>query len=474
MQVGRRGGRALVGGLLAVTLSAGAAGAVALRDPTGSPSAPAPTSTPTREALPPPAPSPSRTPLLPAVGSREAVPVPTTAGLAVQVDAALADPALGGRLAVSVVDVATGEPLYERDAAALLLPASTAKIVTAVATLTAVDPDRRLTTRVVAGPQPGDVVLVGAGDPSLASDRDARRGAQDARLDVLAQQVAAAVGDRPVARVLVDDTLYSGPAIGPGWRPSYVGDGNVAPVTALMVDAGRVRLGRSARHGDPALAAGAAFAALLRPGAPPPVERGTAPPDAAELAAVQSPPISTLVERMLVTSDNDLAEALARQVALAEEQPASFDGAARALSTASGRLLEQAGVRVEAVQLADGSGLSRDSRLAPGALTRLLASVVSSDPGRLSPLLTGLPVAGFDGTLSDRYREEPTLPGAGVVRAKTGTLMGVSALAGLVRTAEDRLLAFALTADAVPQGGTLAAERVLDRLAASFASCGCR
>lgn len=473
MRVGRRGGRALVGGLVAATLSAGAAGAVALREP-AAPPAPVPAATPTREALPPPAPAPSRTPLLPAVGAREAVPVPTTAGLAAQVDAALADPALGGRLAVSVVDVATGEPLYERDAEALLLPASTAKIVTAVASLTVVEPERRLTTRVLAGPRPGDVVLVGAGDTTLASSREARRDEQDARLDVLAQRVAARFGDTPVTRVLVDDTLYSGPATGPGWKPSYVGDGNVAPVTALMVDGGRVRPGRSARHDDPALAAGAAFAALLLPEAPPPVERGTAPAAAAELAAVVSPPMSSLVERMLVTSDNDLAEALARQVALAEGEPASFAGVARALSSASGRVLERAGVRAEAVRLADGSGLSRDSRLAPGALTRLLASVVSSDPGRLSPLLTGLPVAGFDGTLSDRYREAPTLSGAGVVRAKTGTLMGLSALAGLVRTAEGRLLAFALAADAVPENGTRAAERGLDRLAASFASCGCR
>jgi D-alanyl-D-alanine carboxypeptidase/D-alanyl-D-alanine-endopeptidase (penicillin-binding protein 4) len=154
--------------------------------------------------------------------------------------------------------------------------------------------------------------------------------------------------------------------------------------------------------------------------------------------------------------------------------PASFDGAARALAASSARVLEPAGVRAEAVQLVDGSGLSRDDLLAPGALTRLLASVTTSEPGGLSPVLTGLPVAGFDGTLTDRYRAGPQLPGAGVVRAKTGTLMGVSALSGVVRTTDGRLLAFALTADAVPSGGTRAAEAVLDRLAASFASCGCR
>lgn len=456
--------RAVVGGLLALSLAAGTAGAVVLREP------PPPEGPPARVALPDPTPAPDRGALLPDAGELDE-PTPAPAALSAQVDAAMADPALGGRLAVSVVDVAAREVLLERDAGALLLPASTAKIVTAVAALTSLDPQHRLTTRVLAGPQPGDVVLVGGGDTVLASDRDAMRSSQDARLDLLAAQVSAALAATPVARVLVDDTLYAGPVLGPGWKPTYVTEGNVAPVTALMVDGGRVRPDRNPRHADPALAAGAALAELLQPGVP--VLRGTAPEGAAELAAVEGPPLASLVERMLSTSDNDLSEALARQVALAQGQPASFAGVAAALTSASATVLEPAGVDAGAVRLVDGSGLSRDDRVAPGALTRLLTSL-SSEPASLSPVLTGLPVAGFDGTLADRYRDGPQVPGAGVVRAKTGTLMGVSTLAGVVRTADGRLLAFALAADAVPSGGTRAAERVLDLLAASFASCGCR
>jgi serine-type D-Ala-D-Ala carboxypeptidase/endopeptidase (penicillin-binding protein 4) len=464
-------GRVLVGGLLALTLVAGGATAVVLQDDDG----PTPVAEPTREPLPDPEPAPSRTPLLEPAGTAEDGAEPTAAALAALVDAALADPALGGRLAVSVVDVGAGQVLYERDAAQLLLPASTTKIVTAVAALTTLPNERRLRTTVLAGSEPGEVVVVGAGDTTLASNADAQRSSQDARLDVLAQQVLATVSPAPVTRVLVDDTLYTGSPLGPGWQPNYVPEGNVAPVSALSVDGGRARPGRPARSTDPALAAGTALASLLaRDGPQPAVVRGTAPEGAAELAAVEGPPVSALVERMLATSDNDLAESLARQVALAEGQPASFEGVARALSSASGRVLEPLGVRSEAVQLVDGSGLSRDNTVAPGALTRLLAGVTTGEPGELSPLLTGLPVAGFDGTLSLRYREGPEVPGAGVVRAKTGTLRGVSTLAGVVRTAEGRLLAFALAADAVPQGGNRAAERVLDRLAASFAQCGCR
>jgi D-alanyl-D-alanine carboxypeptidase/D-alanyl-D-alanine-endopeptidase (penicillin-binding protein 4) len=82
-------------------------------------------------------------------------------------------------------------------------------------------------------------------------------------------------------------------------------------------------------------------------------------------------------------------------------------------------------------------------------------------------------VAGFDGTLERRYRKGPGLPAAGVVRAKTGTLNGVSALAGLVRTRDGRLLAFDFTADSVPLSLALASQTALDRLAAALAGCGC-
>jgi len=126
------------------------------------------------------------------------------------------------------------------------------------------------------------------------------------------------------------------------------------------------------------------------------------------------------------------------------------------------------------VRLVDGSGLSRSNRLQPAALTRLLARVATGDDARLAPVVSGLPVAGFDGTLAERYRRGGSLPGAGAVRAKTGTLDGVSALAGLVRTADGRLLAFDLTANAVPLGSTRRAERALDVLATRLAACGCR
>lgn len=414
----------------------------------------------TRAAAPGPSPDPSRTPLLPAPGA--AAPVPTTAGLVRALTVSLRDPALGPRVALSIVDAVTGSPLLERSASEAVVPASTAKIVTAIAALTSLPADRRFTTRVVAGVAPGDVVLVGGGDPLLAGAHPLPgEFPRSARLADLAAPLRA-LG---VQRVLVDDSLFVGPRTGPGWKPTYVSGGDVTPVSALEVDGGRLDKGlHAARTDDPALQAGGQLAALL--GVHAPVSRTVAAVGARELAAVQSPPVPEVVEAMLVRSDNDVAEALGRQIALQRQLPASFDGASRAVAEVIAPLAPEG-----RFGLRDTSGLSPLDRVAPGSLTRLLAAA-APDP-RYAALLSGLPVAGFDGTLQDRYREGPAAAAAGVVRAKTGTLSGVSALAGLVRTRDGRLLAFDLTADGVPAAGTRASQAALDRVAAVLATCGC-
>ena len=416
-------------------------------------------------AAPQPDPVPSRAPLLPAAAD---APVPSAAGLDAVVAAALADPALGGQVAAAVVDVRTGEVLLDRRGATPVTPASTAKIATAVAALHALDPLARPVTRVLAGAAPGEVVLVGAGDATLARTAGDPAGYPErATLEALAAATRAALGAAPLTRVLVDDTAWSGPATGPGWTPGYVTGGDVAPVSALAVDAGRPPVGRAPRAADTALQAGQLLAERL--GAPAaPVARGTAPPGAAELARVTGPTVAQQVEVLLTRSDNDVGESLARQVAVARGQAPTFAGAEAAVGQALAEVVPGGGFA-----LRDGSGLSRESRLQPVALARLLAEV-AGDPGQYAPVLAGLPVAGFDGTLAERYDDPLTAPAAGVVRGKTGTLNGVSALAGLLRTADGRLLAFDLTADAVPLGANRAAEGALDRLATALASCGCR
>jgi D-alanyl-D-alanine carboxypeptidase/D-alanyl-D-alanine-endopeptidase (penicillin-binding protein 4) len=184
-----------------------------------------------------------------------------------------------------------------------------------------------------------------------------------------------------------------------------------------------------------------------------------------ELGRVLSPPATRLVEIMMADSDNVVAEALARQVALARGAPASYQGAAAALTG----VLAALGVPVGDIVLADGSGLSRANRLTAAMLTDLLLAALA-DPV-LAGMFAGLPVAGWSGTLAERFQtpQPDAGRGAGVVRAKTGTLSGVSALAGLVVTADGRLLVFALLANDAP----FQAQFGLDRIAATLAGCGC-
>lgn len=462
---GRRTG--LVAGAAALVLAGGGLAAVAVD---GAPVA-------ALGAVASPSAQPSRGPLLPALGPAPGS-APTAAGLQRALAAGLRDPSLGGSVAISVLDAVSGTPLLETRAAQVVLPASTAKIATAVAALTALPADRRIATRVVAGSGPGEVVVVGGGDPTLAGPRTRTAYPPVATLSELARQARTALGAVPVQRVLVDDSLYAGPVLGPGWSPGYVDSGDVAPVMALQVEGGRVRPypDKGPRVQDPALEAGRSLAALLQPAGQPAVTvaRGRAAAGARQLAEVRSPTVQQLVEMMLSHSDNDLAEALARQVALAKGQPATFSGAAVAVQGVLADVLRRVGAGPRAVVLADGSGLSRFDRAEPGALTRLLSAIAGVDRDRLFPVLSGLPVAGFDGTLEKRFRAGPGLPAAGVVRAKTGTLNGVSALAGLVRTRDGRLLAFDVTADGVPIGATLASQSALDGLAATLAGCGCR
>ncbi|MFB7057366.1 D-alanyl-D-alanine carboxypeptidase/D-alanyl-D-alanine endopeptidase [Streptomyces vinaceus] len=375
----------------------------------------------------------------------------------------LADPALGSVRTASVIDTATGAVLFDSGAREPMTPASTTKIATAVAALSALGPEHRIRTTVTPGAGPGEIVLVGGGDPSLTARKKSPAGSGGSLLALAADtaQALKAAGTDSV-RLGYDDTLFTGPARHPiGENP------NIALVTALAADEGRPDESTSGpvdRVEDPAKETARSFAALLG-------ERGVkvtaepapakAPAGAQPLATTLSTPLAGLVERMLTNSDNDIAEVLARQTALASGQPASFEGAEKAV----GARLAALGVDTAGSRFADGSGLGRADRISTGLLAGLLAKAADPQRPELRPVLTGLPVAGFTGTL--RGRNAGTSPAAGLVRAKTGTLTGVNSLAGTVVDPSGRLLAFAfLTANAPDPG---AAEKGLDKLAAAVA-----
>jgi len=415
-------------------------------------------------------------PALPSSG-----PVPSPAGLSVRLGALLARPALGPSVGAEVIDIATGTPLYTRNADRGAAPASTAKVLTAAAALTVLGPDTTLSTRAVRGRRVDEVVLVGGGDVLLGpgrGDPDAVHGR--AGLADLADATAASLRAAATTSVTVrlDDTLFSGPAVNPSWSAGDVQGGFVAPVMAVEVTVGVAEPGvppqaglPAARLADPAMSAVQQFAALLRArgiSVTGQVTRSPAPAQPTLLAEVRSASIADIVELDLTDSDNTTAEALARLVALAGGRRGTFQDGGRAVLEQISHL----GVPTAGATMTGGSGLGRGTVLTAGTVARTLALAGSAEHPQLRAVLSGLPVAAASGTLADRFATAGTAGGAGVVRAKTGTLTGVSSLAGTVVDLDGRLLAFAVMADAVP--ATTPARAALDEVATALAGCGCR
>lgn len=432
-------------------------------------------------------------PFDPATGSG-----PTAAGLGAALADLLKPGPVGGVRGIAVLDVATGALLYGADQDRPITPASTTKVLTAAATLAAVGPDTVLHTRVArvlgagqsaaptttatpgatpAAQPPAQIVLVGGGDPLLSSLPPGSSKLPDyprrASLDDLAVQTAQDLTAQGVTQVRLqyDAGIFSGPAASPNWVRSYTGD-VVGPVMGLSADQGRLGPLDGGRLDDPALHTAQLFAAALKQrglkvlGAP---TAGVAPAGSETIADVASAPISAVIEHMLVESDNDVAEAMARQVAIARGKPGTFvDGAAAVLQE-----LTTLGIDVTGVTLHDGSGLSRDDRIPPHVIAQVLATAAGGTHPELRPLIAGLSIAGVNGTLGDRFTSAQALPARGVLRGKSGYLTGVVSLSGVLIDASGRMLAFDVAADAVRPGTGIAVRTTWDRIAGVLARCGC-
>lgn len=386
----------------------------------------------------------------------------------------LADPDLGRHVVGAVAPLAPGAAEWTTGDGRYL-PASTTKLLTLGAALEVLGPDHAFTTRVVRGPGPREVVLVGGGDPLLASRSLTLAEAEStypARADVttLALEVAEALGGQGRVRVRFDDSLFSGPTDNPAWRRDYVPDDIVSPITALMVDGGRDP-DSDLRSDEPSLAAARVFADGLRAaglrvtGRP---QRVVAPAGAEELAAVESAPLSQVAERILDVSDNEGSEVVGHHVGLATSGTGSFEGGAAGVLATLGGL----GIDVSGAEVYDGSGLSRRNRVATATLIDLLQHAAGPDGEAMRSLVTGMPVAGFTGSLTYRFAEGPAVA-RGLVRAKTGTLTGVHALAGIAVDRSGQPLAFVFGADRSPPDERYDAQEALDRAAASLAACRC-
>ncbi|MFC7162580.1 D-alanyl-D-alanine carboxypeptidase [Aquipuribacter hungaricus] len=451
---------------------------------------------------PPPAPEPQvSAPPVPAApggaaataGTAEAAPV-DAAALSAALVPLLADPALGPAPTLSVRDLLTGEEVVTRASGTPLEPASTTKLVTSAAALQVLGADRTLPTRVAW--QPGDqrpsgrpaVVLVGGGDLLLAAGEgspgatDGRVGLLDLAREAVAAMTGAAAGTpllapgTPAVDVVVDDSLLGS---GPPPQRDPVDAVYVSPPSSLAVAAGRRGPGQG-RDPAPAATAAAAFASALTAalgeglgaGAPAVGASSVSPapvPVGPVLAEAGSAPVADVLAHLLVTSDNTVADGVAGLVAHELAAPTASASAGATVVD----VVRQQGVDLGPTVAADGSGLEDGSVSSAAALSGLLAAAAAAPAeDDLSLLPSLLPVAGLEGTLSSRFTaQERSAAGRGVVRAKTGTLTGVVALAGVGTTADGRGVSFALLSGGVPPGGTDAARAAADRVAAAVVAC---
>lgn len=393
-------------------------------------------------------------------------PAPKADALAAELDAKLDAKPLKGKTTMTVLDGFTGDELYDNGGGEAATPASSTKVVTAAAALAARGPGYRIPTTVVRGEAEGEIVLVAGGDVMLSADGDGFfRGA--ASLRDLAEQVRESLGEEEISKVVLDTSIYADDPVAPGVPAGDVAAGYTANLVPIMLDGGRsdkAHGSRAARYSDPATAALTAFAEELG-GVQSQRSMAVSSADAEQLGVVYSPTMQRLAEFALVTSDNLLADALARQTAIAQGEEVSFAGGVKATVD----VLKKLNVPTDGVDLADGSGLSLDNRLTSDALAGVVYQAASGDHPEAAGIFAGFPVSGYSGALDDRYSDGDVV---GKVHAKTGTLTKVNSLTGFVVTADGHLLVFSLIFNGSGNGPEV--EAAIDATTSVLARCGCR
>ena len=384
------------------------------------------------------------------------------------------------RWGISVQTVASATTLYDRDGERFFIPASTLKLLTTAAALQKLGPDYRIRTSVY-GDGNGSIYIVGRGDPSLTVTQ----------LQDLAKQLKAR-GITQINRLIADDSYFRGSAVNPTWEWEDVQAGHGAPVNSLILNRNAMdlmlwpqNLGQPLRvtwvnpeerngwrvenNSTTVAPDGREFVEIgrdffrpvvrvggqLRAGAEPepvyvaivrPAENflrrfgevlqaegisvlqsslsvSPASSELTELAAVDSPPLAELIKELNLESDNVYAEALLKTLGARGQSSDALEAGLKEIEIA----LSELGVDGEGYDMRDGSGLSRHNLVSPKALVETLRGMANSP--RASVYQSSLPSAAVSGTLRRRFANSSARE---IVLAKTGTLTGVSGLAGYV------------------------------------------
>jgi D-alanyl-D-alanine carboxypeptidase/D-alanyl-D-alanine-endopeptidase (penicillin-binding protein 4) len=341
-----------------------------------------------------------------------------------------------------VIDGATGTPVCARAPGRPRPLASNMKLFTTSAALSRLGPQARIATTLRTdggidrnGVLHGSLYLVGGGDPALGTPSFYRRflNGLGTNLFLLKQQVREAGVTSITGRVYADDTVFDrlrGVADSGYGTSSYIG-----PLSGLAFDSGYSTAGAQSFAADPATTAAATLAQSLQGAGirvSTQVALGTAPPFSTELARIESPPLTEIVNTTDVYSDNFFAEMLIKLLG------ARFGGAG---TTAAGaRVVEQfARGHGSGVHAVDGSGLTRSNRASPAQVVGLLRSMRESPAG--DDFIQDLALTGHEGTVADRMHGTAAY---GRCRTKTGTITGVSNLSGYCFNRDGKLMIFSI------------------------------
>lgn len=395
-----------------------------------------------------------------ACGPAGGPPVPQRAplqSLRASIDSLVSAPMFANaHLGVLIVDPATGDTLYSRNAGKLFMPASNQKVLTAAVALAQLGPDYRYRTVIAKrGSQRdstlnGDLIVIGRGDPTVS---DRFHGSANAAMDAIADSVRARGITRVTGALRQGGNAFPDSIYGYGWEWDDLTGSSGAPIDELLFNEGMVQRPGKIDGRDTTISVAtrtpgyaylsALYLALSRRGVAVEglvdlaVDSLTAPFDT--LYAFESPPLRDILPRFLKPSQNQIGEILLKTVAL-EKTGIGVADSGQAVMT---RQLTEWGVDSTGLVYYDGSGLSRHNLVSAETLVKTLVAMMR-DSTTFAVFYDALPIAGVDGTIRTRMAGTPA---ANNLRAKTGTLEFVRSLSGYVSTADDRLLVFSLLAN---------------------------
>lgn len=348
----------------------------------------------------------------------------------------------GGSSGLLVVDGETGKVVCARAPRRQRPLASNMKLFTTSTALARLGAESRITTLLKTdggidrnGVLHGSLYLVGAGDPALGTPSFYRRflGGLGTNIFQLKRQVREAGIKSVTGRLYADDSVFDrlrGVA-----DSGYATSPEIGPLSGLDFNSGYSTPSATGFANDPAITAAASLDASLREAGvsiSPTVALGTAPPFSTELAGVESPPLSSIVNTTDVYSDNFFAEMLIKLLG------ARFGGAG---TTAAGAKVVQAFARghESGVHAVDGSGLTRSNRASPAQVVGLLKSMRGTAVG--DEFIQDLALAGHEGTVAERMHGTAAY---GRCRTKTGTISAVSNLSGYCFNRDGRVMIFSI------------------------------